>query len=96
VDCDSIDVGHFIEFIDTDNASVGEDHGSCFKATFPGFFVSGDCGGETDAGRSTTGGCDSERGGVQDEAEHLRFCRRRVTNHQNVDISGKLGCQLNG
>ena len=34
VNGDSIDVGHLVELVDTDDSSIGEDHGSGFESTF--------------------------------------------------------------
>lgn len=34
MDSDSIDIGHFIEFIDADYSSVGENHRAGFESSF--------------------------------------------------------------
>ena len=47
VDGDAVDVRHFVEFVNADDAAVGEDHCSGFEAAFAGFFVGSHCGGKT-------------------------------------------------
>ena len=91
VDGNAVDVAHLVEFVDTDDASVGEDHGTGFEAAFAGFFVAGDSCGETDARGASTGSCNGEWSGIEDEAEELGFGCRGITNHEDIDVSSKMG-----
>jgi hypothetical protein len=87
VNRDSVDLGHLVKLVDTNDTSIRQDHGSGFQPSLSRVLVSGDSSRQTDAGRSSTGGGNSERSRVEDESEHLRLSSRWVTDHQNVDIS---------
>src|SRR5947207_11247729 len=86
VDCHSVNVAHFIEFFDTYDSSVGEDHCSCFETTFAGFFVCCNCSCETDAGGPSSSCGNGQGSSIQYESKHLRFGSRWVADHENVDI----------
>src|SRR5260221_12624543 len=67
----SINIRHFVEFIDANNTSISEDHGSCFKASLSCFLVSCHCRGETNARTSTASCRDSEWSCSENETKHL-------------------------
>src|SRR5271169_5312460 len=68
VDCYSIDVAHFIKFVDTNDSSVCENHGSCFETTFTSFFVCGNCCSKTNARGTSSRCCNSQWSGIQYES----------------------------
>lgn len=53
--------------------------------------VGSDGSGQSDSTRSTTGGSNGERSGVENEAEHLTLGRTGVSDHEDVDVSTNVG-----
>ena len=90
VDGDAVDVAHFVELVDADNASVCEDHGTGFEAAFPGFFVAGDSSCETNTRGASASGRNGEWSSIENESEKLGFGCRGITDHQDVDVSTKM------
>lgn len=81
VDGDAIDIGHLVEFIDTYDTTIGENHSSRLESALSSVLVGGYGRGQTHTRASATSCCDSERRGAEHEAEHLRLRGGWVTNH---------------
>ena len=91
VNGDPIDIGHFVEFVYTHDASICEDHGAGFQPPFSRFAVGRHSSGKTDTGTSSTSGRDSKRRDVQHEAKHLGFGRGGISDHEHVDVTTDVG-----
>ena len=87
VDRHTVNIAHLVKFVDTDNATVGQNHGTGLEAPFTRVFVRSHSGCETDAGAAAAGGSNGEWCGVEDETEHLRFGGTGVTDHEHVDVA---------
>ncbi len=67
----SIDIGHLVELVNTDDAPIGENHRARFESSLPRVLVGRHRGSETNAGAPTAGRSDGERGRPKHKAEHL-------------------------
>lgn len=91
VDSDTVVLAHLIELIDADQTTIGQHHGTSLQATFASVRVGRDGSSQTDAGRSLTSGRNSEGGNDHGRAEELTLGRRRIADHEDVDITTKMG-----
>ena len=89
VDGGTIDVGHFVEFINADNSAVGKDHGTGLQATLARLGVSGDGSCKTDTGGSSAGSSHGTGSRKEDIAKELRFGHAGISNQEDVDVSTK-------
>ena len=91
VDSDTVVLAHFVELIDADQTTVGQHHGTGLQATLASVGVGGDGSRQTDAGRSLAGGGNGEGSDDHGRAEELTLGRRRITDHEDVDVTTKMG-----
>ena len=83
----SVNVAHFVKLVYTNHAPVSENHGASFETSFSCLFVRCHCRCETNARGPSTSRCDCQRCCIQHKPEQLRLRSRRVSDHQDVDIS---------
>ena len=83
----AVDVRHLVEFVDTNDTTVSEDHGTSLEPSLAGIFVRRHRRRETDTGRTATCRRNCERSRAEHKPKHLRLCRRWVANHENIDVA---------
>jgi hypothetical protein len=82
VDSHSVNVGHLVELIDADHATIGEDHGAGLEPSFARVAVGRNSGRETDAGATATSRRDREGCDIKNKPKKLRLGRRRIADHE--------------
>jgi hypothetical protein len=73
VNCNAVNIRHFVELVNADYATVSQDHCASFKSPFSRLLVSRYRSRKTDARTTSTRGGNGERCRTEDESEHLRF-----------------------
>ena len=91
VDGRPIHVGHFVELVNADNATVCQDHCAGLETSLAGLLVGGDSGSETHAGRASPGRRHGPGRGRQDVAQHLGLGHGGIADQQDVDVATKAG-----
>ena len=91
VDSDTVVLAHLVELIDADQTTVGQHHGTSLQTTLASVGIGGDGSRQTDAGRSLTGGRNGEGGNDHGRTEELTLGRRRITDHEDVDVTTEMG-----
>ena len=90
VDCYTISVVHFIEFVDAHDATVRQDHRTSFQAPLASVRIGRYGGRQTDPRRPSARGIDGEGGEAQDETQELRLGGRRVADEAQVDVAAQF------
>ena len=83
----SIDVWHLIEFIDTYDPSIGQNHSSGFESTVTSLGICCNRSRQTNTWRAPTGSGHSPGRAVKHISQELRLGYRGVANQKNIDIT---------
>ena len=81
----TVQITHLVKLINTHNAPVGQNHGTCLETPFARVTVSDHSSCETNTWGSTAGGVDRQWGHIQDEPQQLRFGRGRISNQSGTN-----------